>query len=73
MYQGALAIIQNYLFWNLCNISMFELEIVPHNWMPHDQIDLRVALYNSNLFSIDLWFIAYTVANTLANTITSGY
>jgi len=30
-YQGASTMILRYLFWNLCTISVFELEALPHN------------------------------------------
>jgi len=48
-YQEALTI-PKYLFWNLCNIFIFELGAMPHNWMSY-KIDLGIALYNNNLFS----------------------
>jgi len=32
---------------------MFELETVPQSWTQQVHIGLRIALYNSNLFSID--------------------
>jgi len=53
IYHGALMIILRYSFWNLCNISIFELEAVLHDWTPWIQIGLKIALYNSNLFSVD--------------------
>jgi len=32
---------------------MFELKAVPQSWTRQVHIDLRIALYNSNLFSIE--------------------
>jgi len=50
-YQGTL--ILRYLFWNLCSISMFELEALLHSWAPQVQMGLRIVLYKINLFSVD--------------------
>jgi len=52
-YQYALTMIQRYLFWNLWSTFIFDLEAVPQNWTLYIHISLRIALYNSTLFSID--------------------
>jgi len=51
--QETLTIILKYLIWDLFNISVFELETMIHNLTPKTQIDLRIVLYNSNLFSME--------------------
>jgi len=51
MNQGVLTMILRYLFRNLCSISMFELEAVPHSWTSQAQMGVKITLY-SNLFAI---------------------
>jgi hypothetical protein len=53
VYHGALVTILGILFCNLCSISMFDWDAVPHNGMPYVQMGFNVILYISSLYVID--------------------
>jgi len=57
MYQDALTMILKYLFWNLCNISTFELETVPQSWMPIwvQGLPCTTATYSRSIVAICCW------------------
>ncbi|GBP60985.1 hypothetical protein EVAR_51750_1 [Eumeta japonica] len=50
---GALVTILSILFWNLCTISTFEWEAVPHSWIPYVQTGFSIALYKISLLLSD--------------------
>jgi hypothetical protein len=53
IYIGAFTVVRRDLFLYICNISMFELLVLPQMGIPYVQMGFRIVLYISNLFSID--------------------
>jgi hypothetical protein len=49
IYHGALVTILRISFCNLCSISMFDWDAVPHNRMPYVQMGFNMIMYISSL------------------------